>query len=176
MRRFLPDPYIVAILCTVILASLLPARGPAVAPIAAATKLAIALLFFLHGAKLSRESVLAGATHWRLHLLVMLSTFAMFPLLGLALKPIFGLTGLFIGASLAGVALLPTARSLSKDFGQTFRETWIRPIGSELPFILVSGIALGLAWKSHLLGCAIAAIGLTSALVIYRIWRLGYRS
>jgi O-antigen/teichoic acid export membrane protein len=94
----------------------------------------------------------------------------------LALKPIFGLTGLFVGASLACVALLPTAGSLAKDFGQTFRETWIRPIGSELPFILVSGIALGLAWWSHLLGCAFAAISLTSVLVIFRIWRLGYRS
>jgi hypothetical protein len=92
------------------------------------------------------------------------------------LRPIFGLTGLFIGASLAGAALLPTARALSRDFGQTFRETWIWPIGPEVPFILVSGIALGIAWWSHLLVCAILAIAITSSLVVWRIWRLGHGS
>ena len=34
------------------------------------TDLAIALLSFLHGAKLSREAVIAAASHWRLHALV----------------------------------------------------------------------------------------------------------
>lgn len=50
--------------------------------------MAIGLLFFLHGAKLSREAILEGITHWRLHLLVFASTFVLFPLLGLALKPV----------------------------------------------------------------------------------------
>jgi len=104
VRRFLPDPYIVAILGTVLLASVLPARGPAVSPIAVATKLAIALLFFLHGAKLSREAIVAGATHWRLHLLVLGTTFCLFPLLGLALR---GLPGAVLAPSLAtGVLFL----------------------------------------------------------------------
>ena len=48
----------------------------------------VALLFFMHGAKLSRQAVLAGIGHWRLHLLVVGSTFALFPLLGLALRPV----------------------------------------------------------------------------------------
>ena len=48
----------------------------------------IGLLFCLHGAKLSREAIIAGAGHWRLHLLVFSCTFVMFPLLGLALKPL----------------------------------------------------------------------------------------
>ena len=52
------------------------------------TTVAIGLLFFLHGAKLSREAILGGITHWRLHLLVFACTFVMFPLLGLALKPL----------------------------------------------------------------------------------------
>jgi len=47
----------------------------------------IALLFFMHGAKLSREAVISGLTHWRLHLLVLLVTFVAFPVLGLLLKP-----------------------------------------------------------------------------------------
>ncbi|WP_247376770.1 bile acid:sodium symporter family protein [Bradyrhizobium sp. 173] len=52
------------------------------------TDFAIALLFFLHGAKLSREAVLAAAGHWRLHALVLLTTFVLFPLFGLAFRPI----------------------------------------------------------------------------------------
>ncbi|MGV8261036.1 bile acid:sodium symporter, partial [Pseudomonas aeruginosa] len=38
------------------------------------------------GAKLSREAIVAGMSHWKLHLLVFLSTFALFPLLGLAMN------------------------------------------------------------------------------------------
>ncbi|MDP1335073.1 bile acid:sodium symporter, partial [Klebsiella pneumoniae] len=43
---------------------------------------AIALLFFMHGAKLYREAIIAGGSHWRLHLWLMCSTFILFPLLG----------------------------------------------------------------------------------------------
>ena len=36
----------------------------------------------MHGAKLSREAIVAGGSHWRLHLWVMCSTFIVFPVLG----------------------------------------------------------------------------------------------
>jgi sodium/bile acid cotransporter 7 len=84
LRRARIDPYIVAILSMVVLASLLPARGQVAVGFDGLTKVVIALLFFLHGAKLSREAVIAGLGHWRLHLLVLGSTFGLFPLLGLA--------------------------------------------------------------------------------------------
>jgi sodium/bile acid cotransporter 7 len=83
LRSLAPDRYVLAILATVVLASLLPARDVVATDLALATKLAIALLFFLHGAKLSREAVVAGMTHWRLHLVILGSTFVLFPLLGL---------------------------------------------------------------------------------------------
>ncbi|MDB5850180.1 MAG: bile acid:sodium symporter [Rhodoferax sp.] len=86
--RFLPDNFTLALVATVALASLLPASGNVAHGFETLTTVAIGLLFFLHGAKLSREAVIAGATHWRLHLLVLASTFVMFPLLGLALKPL----------------------------------------------------------------------------------------
>jgi len=47
------------------------------------------LLFFLHGVKLPRENLLAALAHWRLHLLILGSTYALFPLLGLALMSAF---------------------------------------------------------------------------------------
>ena len=86
--RFLPDNFTLAMIATVIAASFLPCHGQGEIIFNNITHVAVSLLFFLHGAKLSREAVIAGITHWRLHLLVMLCTFALFPLLGLVLKPL----------------------------------------------------------------------------------------
>ncbi|WP_250634034.1 bile acid:sodium symporter family protein [Pinirhizobacter soli] len=88
IRRFLPDGFTSALVLTVIIASLLPCRGVAATVFDWVTDLAIALLFFLHGAKLPRQAVVEGARHWRLHAVVLASTFVVIPLLGLALKPL----------------------------------------------------------------------------------------
>ncbi|RCS24298.1 bile acid:sodium symporter [Phyllobacterium salinisoli] len=82
--RFLPDKFILALIAAIIAASFLPVRGEFAEWFAIATKIAVGLLFFLHGARLSRQAVVAGVTHWRLHLLVLATTFVLFPLLGLA--------------------------------------------------------------------------------------------
>ncbi|RCS29420.1 bile acid:sodium symporter [Rhodanobacter denitrificans] len=87
-RRVGPDNFTLALLATVALASLLPCRGDAARVFDAITDGAIALLFFLHGAKLPRAAIVQGLTHWRLHLTVLGSTFVLFPLLGLALQPL----------------------------------------------------------------------------------------
>lgn len=85
--RLLPDNFTLALIATVTVASLLPCEGTAAVIFGWITNLGIALLFFLHGAKLSRQAIIAGATHWRLHLLVFACTFILFPILGMALKP-----------------------------------------------------------------------------------------
>jgi sodium/bile acid cotransporter 7 len=90
LRRLVPDPYIAWLLGMVVLASLLPCQGTAAVVLNKLTTLGIGLLFFLHGAKLSREALVSGMANWRLHLLVLAATFVMFPLLGLALKPLAG--------------------------------------------------------------------------------------
>ncbi len=90
LSTFRPDNFTLAIVASVGLASLLPAGGAAADAVHVLTILAIALLFFLHGARLSREAVLSGALHWRLHLVVLCSTFVLFPLLGVALRHAFG--------------------------------------------------------------------------------------
>jgi solute carrier family 10 (sodium/bile acid cotransporter), member 7 len=86
--RFLPDNFTLTLITVVIIASFLPASGQVAVGFNWLTNIAIALLFFMHGAKLSRESIIAGAGHWRLHLLVFGLTFVIFPLVGLALKPV----------------------------------------------------------------------------------------
>ena len=104
-----PDNFTLALVGTVILASLLPCRGSAAIAFNWITNIAIGLLFFLHGAKLSREAIVAGATHWRLHLVVLLSTFALFPLLGVGLKPL--LMPLVTPALYSGILFLCTLPS-----------------------------------------------------------------
>ncbi|HUW53518.1 MAG TPA: bile acid:sodium symporter family protein [Rhodanobacter sp.] len=88
LRRLRPDNFTLALLATVLLASLLPCRGEAARIFGWATNAAIALLFFLHGAKLPRTAIVQGMAHWRLHLTVFASTFVLFPLFGLALQPL----------------------------------------------------------------------------------------
>jgi len=83
------DPYIAAIVGMVCLASILPARGGGAVVAGYAADAAIALLFFLHGARLSPQAALAGAWHWRLHVVVLASTFVLFPVLGLGARALF---------------------------------------------------------------------------------------
>jgi len=86
--RLLFDNFTLALLAVIAIATVLPCEGRGAVFFEWLTALAIGLLFFMHGAKLSREAILAGAGHWRLHLLVFFCTFVMFPLLGLALRPV----------------------------------------------------------------------------------------
>lgn len=86
--RLLFDNFTLILIAVVLAATFLPAHGQGAVIFGWITDLAIALLFFLHGAKLSREAIIAGATHWRLHALVFACTFIMFPILGLISKPL----------------------------------------------------------------------------------------
>ncbi|QHM71956.1 bile acid:sodium symporter family protein [Mixta intestinalis] len=85
MGIFRLDPMMVKLLIVVLLATFLPAQGIFVPLFDWLTTAAIALLFFMHGAKLSREKIIAGSSHWRLHLWILFSTFVLFPILGLLL-------------------------------------------------------------------------------------------
>lgn len=86
--RLIFDNFTLILIAVVIMATALPAKGDGAVIFEWITTFAIALLFFMHGAKLSRQAIIEGIMHWRLHLLVFLFTFAAFPLIGLAIKPI----------------------------------------------------------------------------------------
>ena len=85
IRRFAPDPFILSLFAAILVASLLPAKGEAARIVDIVTTAAIVLLFFLHGVRLERSAVIAALTHWPLHLVILGSTFVLFPLLGLGL-------------------------------------------------------------------------------------------
>ncbi|MEG8220895.1 bile acid:sodium symporter [Sphingomonas sp. HH69] len=114
---FLPDFFLLCLIATVAGASLIPARGVAVPWVEAAADMAIALLFFLHGAKLSRTAILQGAGSWRLHLYVLASTYILFPAIGLAMVALF--RGVADGLLLTGLlylTLLPSTVQSSIAF------------------------------------------------------------
>ncbi|WP_217555201.1 bile acid:sodium symporter family protein [Streptomyces sp. GbtcB6] len=80
------DPYVLLLLGTVCLAALLPARDTAADVASGASTAAIAFLFFLYGARLSTREAVDGLRHWRLHATVLVCTFVIFPVLGLAAR------------------------------------------------------------------------------------------
>lgn len=86
--RMLFDDYTLIIIGVILAATFLPAQGSGELFFKWLTNAAIALLFFLHGAKLSRQAIIAGALHWRLHLVIFAFTFVFFPLLMVALTPV----------------------------------------------------------------------------------------
>jgi sodium/bile acid cotransporter 7 len=122
--KFKPDWFLLGLILATFLAWAFPnpgAAGGAMHP-ELVTKLGVALIFFLHGLVLSFAALRAGALNWRLHLVVQVCTFGLFPLIGLALNAALGghivpelLLGLFFLCALpstvsSSIAMTATAR------------------------------------------------------------------
>lgn len=110
------DPLIVLIISAVLVTIVLPARGEFAAHFSLATKLAIALLFFLYGARLSPQEALAGLKHWRLHLTILAFTYAVFPLIGVALRPLHLVFGMPLYLGILYLTLVPSTVQSSVAF------------------------------------------------------------
>jgi sodium/bile acid cotransporter 7 len=80
------DGFVLPILAVGGVGVLAPATGTAATVASAVVKVSIALLFFGYGAKLSTADALRGLRHWRLHVVVLVTTFVIFPALGLAVS------------------------------------------------------------------------------------------
>lgn len=92
------DILIVMIIGAALLALIAPASGAFADGFSVATKWAIALLFFLYGARMSPQEALKGLKAWRLHLTILVFTFVVYPLIGLGLAPATPyLSGLYPG-------------------------------------------------------------------------------
>ena len=154
LRRFLPDNFTLCLIATVITASLLPCRGVTANAFGLLTDVAIALLFFLHGAKLAREAIVAGLTHWRLHLTVLASTFVLFPVLGLLLKPVLSplvTPSLYVG--ILFLCTLPSTVQSSIAFTSIARGNVSAAVcsasASSLIGIVVTPLLTGLVLQAH---------------------------
>jgi sodium/bile acid cotransporter 7 len=79
------DPFVAYLLGSVVLATLLPCSGGVAVLLDYMTDAAIVLLFFFHGAKLSRQSMISGMLHWKLHACILAMTYILFPAMGMVI-------------------------------------------------------------------------------------------
>ena len=89
LMDFLPDGFTLAIVASVVIASFLPCHGEGAVIFGWLTTLAIAVMFFMQGARLSRDAVISGLRQWRLHAVILASTFVLFPVLGFGFRALF---------------------------------------------------------------------------------------
>nr|WP_218059158.1 bile acid:sodium symporter family protein [Gilliamella apicola] len=100
MQRFKIDPFLLILISVVITASFFPCKGQTKVVFEYLTTFAIGLLFFMHGAKLSLQAIIIGIKNWRLHLVILITTFVIFPILGMAMRvlvPTFLSQNLYLG-------------------------------------------------------------------------------
>jgi solute carrier family 10 (sodium/bile acid cotransporter), member 7 len=100
LQRFKIDPFLLTLICVVITASFLPCKGQTKVFFENLTTFAIGLLFFMHGAKLSFQAIVIGIKNWRLHLVIFMTTFVIFPVLGVMMQilvPTFLPQNLYLG-------------------------------------------------------------------------------
>jgi sodium/bile acid cotransporter 7 len=146
------DGYILALFGMVVLASVLPVRGEAATIVGWVVKIAIALLFFLHGAKLSREAVVAGLTHWRLHLTILAFTFVLFPALGLLISR-SGLLSPTLSSGMLFLCCLPSTVQSSIAFTSIGRGNVAAAVcaasASNLLGIFLTPVLVGVLMQAH---------------------------
>lgn len=152
-----------ALIGTVALAAVLPARGIGATAMGYAVYLAVALLFFLYGARLAPKAILAGIMHWRLQGSVLLATFVAFPIVGLILTAIFRpflAPELVFG--LMFVSLLPSTVQSSIAFTSIARGNVPAALCcasiSNLLGIVVTPLLVGLLLESHGGGLSLTAL------------------
>jgi sodium/bile acid cotransporter 7 len=66
-----------------------PGMSESPVPLIQISTYAVSLIFFFYGLRLSPDKLKAGLANWKLHAMVHLSTFVLFPLLALACRPFF---------------------------------------------------------------------------------------
>ena len=111
-----PDPLIVLIILAVIIATIAPAHGSFADIFGQLTNVAIALLFFLYGARLSTQEALNGLKHWRLHLTILAFTFVVYPLIGIALRPLTAVVSHDMYLGILFLTLVPSTVQSSVAF------------------------------------------------------------
>ena len=91
MKRSFIDPFVIAIAVVVFMAYLLPYPGTKESPfhLDEIANAGVSLIFLLYGVQLGPEKLKAGLTNTKLHLVIHASTFILFPLIFILLKPLF---------------------------------------------------------------------------------------
>ncbi len=103
------DTFVVALLAVALLGVFLPVTGEIYRVLRVVSMVSIGLLFFLYGVRLSTAETVAGLTNWKLHVAILVTTFAAFPLVGVALRDVIEpAVGAGLAAGLVLLCLVPT--------------------------------------------------------------------
>jgi sodium/bile acid cotransporter 7 len=154
LKKIIPDPFLILLIGTVLLASFLPARGAFAVAVGWLATITVVLLFFFHGAKLAREQIVAGITHWRLHLAILGTTFVMFPIVGLiASHMLAGIIPAPLATGILFLACLPsTVQSAIAFVGMAHGNVGAAVAsasGSQMLGVILTPILMGLLAGTH---------------------------
>ncbi len=91
LKKFGMDGFMLALFCAIGLAYLWPFPGTKESPLQLSTVsgYAVSVIFFFYGLKLNPKLLKIGLGNWRLHVVIQLATFLLFPLIALVIKPFF---------------------------------------------------------------------------------------
>lgn len=168
LARLRIDPYVLVLLAMVGVASVFPARGDAATVVSYAANASIVVLFFLYGGRLAREVIVAGMAHWRLQGLVFLSTYLLFPVLGLACR--FALGQWLARPLLDGIVflgLLPSTVQSSIAFTSIARGN----VPAAICSAAVSNLA-GVVLTPLLVALVLGKSGATSGSPLDGVWKI----
>jgi sodium/bile acid cotransporter 7 len=110
------DNFMLGLLLMILLAYLYPGFGTAHGPLPLeeVTTYGVSLIFFFYGLRLSPQKLRVGLSNWRLHLVIQLTTFVLFPLLVLMAYSLFADTeNRLLWLGIFYVAILPSTVSSS---------------------------------------------------------------
>ena len=103
------DAFVVALLAVALLGAFLPVAGETYAVLRIVVVVAIALLFFLYGVRLSTAETLTGLANWKLHIAILATTFVAFPLIGILTRGLIEpAVGIGLGAGFVLLCLVPS--------------------------------------------------------------------
>ncbi|MCO5259638.1 MAG: bile acid:sodium symporter [Crocinitomicaceae bacterium] len=88
MNKIKIDGFVLAIIVTVVLAYLFPTFH-SIVPFDTIGSVGISLIFFFYGLKLSPDKIKTGLSNWKLHVVVQLATFLLYPILIVLFSPFF---------------------------------------------------------------------------------------
>ena len=91
MKRTFIDPFLIALIAVVGLAYIFPYPGTKASPfhLDEIADFGVSLIFLFYGVQLGPEKLKAGLSNFRLHIVIHVSTFILFPLIVILCKPLF---------------------------------------------------------------------------------------
>lgn len=115
MRKIKLDPFVLAIIATILIAYLFPQAGSNKSsfPLDTINTIGVSLIFFFYGLKLSPDKLKAGLKNWKLHVLIQSSTFILFPLCVIPFYPLVHGDGKTMWLAILFLAALPSTVSSS---------------------------------------------------------------